>query len=136
MASEAILDEIAARTGWNDESKLSIALEYIDNQGDDGTWENFLTRRAADEKVEDDPEVVVFRWPLRESHPQVYALFPNIEGSPGQCTCYQHVGQHASADYAGCITKSRPATPAEYAGLKRELESIGYTLRIRTRRTK
>lgn len=44
-------------------------------------------------------------------------------------TCYSHVGQHSGChiDY---IKESRPATPDEYADLKRELEGQGYELRV------
>lgn len=62
----------------------------------------------------------------------VFALFPGLPGTgePGSCACYQHVGQHSSADYAGCLRTSRPAKPAEYAALLKELENIGYRLNV------
>lgn len=42
---------------------------------------------------------------------------------------YTHIGQHSgcSVDYAN---ECRAASPMEYAGLKSELESIGYNLNI------
>lgn len=72
---------------------------------------------------------VVFR---KDRTGDIFALFPTeCEDYTGRyCGCYQHVGQHCSADYFGCIQDSRPATPAEYADLKTELERIGYTLRV------
>jgi hypothetical protein len=42
---------------------------------------------------------------------------------------YSHVGQHSSC----CVKyekESRPATEEEYKGLKEELESIGYVLKV------
>ena len=60
----------------------------------------------------------------------VFALFPDIPGSPGFCACFQHVGQHGSADYKGCMKDSRPATPAEYKDLAAELRGRGYRLKI------
>lgn len=64
----------------------------------------------------------------------IVALFPyEIEYPDGACESYQHVGQHSAAHYTHCIAISRPATPAEYAPLKRELERIGYSLVIRKR---
>lgn len=44
--------------------------------------------------------------------------------------CYSHIGQHSGAtlDYVHSMT--RPATPDEFARLKRELESIGYELQL------
>jgi hypothetical protein len=67
----------------------------------------------------------------------LYALFPGDAGThePHTCSCYQHVGQHSSADLAGCINASRPATRAEYRGLARELRQRGYKLRIVQRQT-
>lgn len=60
---------------------------------------------------------------------EVFAYFPNVEGSPGFKMCYSHIGQHSSChpDYA---KESRRATPEEYDSLKNELESIGYEIEI------
>lgn len=62
---------------------------------------------------------------------QVFAFFTDEMYSHDKNlrTCYSHIGQHSAChvDYA---KESRPATPAEYADLKRELESIGYNLEI------
>lgn len=77
--------------------------------------------------------VVVFRrW--REKGGTVFALFPlDVEG-PGLVSSFEHVGQHSAANYAGCIARSRPVTPAEYADLKRELESKPYEYCLDVRR--
>jgi hypothetical protein len=53
MSAESIIDKIAERTGWNDASKLSLALVYIDNQQSDDAWEDFLVQAADEECVED-----------------------------------------------------------------------------------
>lgn len=68
----------------------------------------------------------------------VYALFPGEPGTrePHTCSCFQHVGQHASADLTGCINASRPAKRHEYAALARELRGRGYKLRIVKRSTR
>jgi len=76
-------------------------------------------------------EIVIFRV---DHEGTVYALFPHIEGSPGCCTAYQHIGQHCSATYQLCIRMSRPARPSEYKELATELRRIGYKLIIRKRR--
>lgn len=67
---------------------------------------------------------VVFRW---WEH-SVIALFPTLhdDPDPSLCDSYQHIGQHGSARYQHIINTSRPATPAEYASLKKELESAPY----------
>ena len=60
-----------------------------------------------------------------------FALFPEDPGNidPTTCSCYQHNGQHGSADFHGCISTSRPSTEQEKAPLKQELENIGYCIR-------
>ena len=35
-------ETIAIEKGWNDATKVAILLEYIDNQGDDATFIDFL----------------------------------------------------------------------------------------------
>jgi len=62
----------------------------------------------------------------------IFALFPThpADNFGHFCSCYQHVGQHGSANYYGCITKSRPATRREATPLLRELRRIGYRLRV------
>ena len=62
----------------------------------------------------------------------VFALFPTdpADNYGHFCTCYQHVGQHGSADYGHCIASSRPATKAEARPLLQELRRIGYRPRV------
>ena len=82
--------------------------------------------------IDKDITPVVFRvW--RDSG-SVLALFPTIDEGWGLCRSYEHVGQHSGADYAGCIARTRPAKPAEYAALKRELTQRGYNLRVYARK--
>lgn len=70
---------------------------------------------------------------------EVTAVFPCEPWSSAyDMTCYAHVGQHGACDM-GWYAQTRPATPAEYADLKRELESYGsapedhYDLDVRQR---
>ncbi len=83
------------------------------------------------------PTVVIFRTDLGR-HGAVVALFPELPADVlGRfCLCYQHLGQHSSADTTVVIAQTRPAKPNEYAELKRELESIGYELDIREKVTR
>jgi len=61
----------------------------------------------------------------------IFALFPHECGDRnGHVTSYQHVGQHSTAHYMGCIADSVPATEEEYADLKREMESLGYNIKV------
>jgi hypothetical protein len=65
----------------------------------------------------------------------ITAVFPQLKYNKAlygnnTYTGYVHIGQHTavSLDYIKeCTT---PATEAEYMPLKRELESIGYTLKV------
>lgn len=76
-------------------------------------------------------DVVFRRWPKREGG-DVIALFPLVpESEPGTCSCYQHLGQHGAA----AIRLSMDTLPAregeaDVAELKRELEGLGYRLRV------
>jgi hypothetical protein len=81
--------------------------------------------------------IVVFRvWPdSQDRGVDVIALFPLLPATnAGHCLCYEHVGQHGGADYDGVIAQTKPATPAEYADLKVELEGRDYLLDVRRRR--
>ncbi len=78
--------------------------------------------------------VVIFR--KFKDRGDIVALFPYELNYPnGGCESYQTIGQHGAADYRHCIDISVPATPQEYAPLKRELEQIGYELKVQKRAT-
>lgn len=64
----------------------------------------------------------------------IIALFPyEPADSDGlMCESYEHTGQHGGADLAGVIARTRPAAPADYAALKRELESPPYDYKLAT----
>jgi len=81
-----------------------------------------------------DTTTVIFRV---DRQGDTFALFPELpaDNYGVYCTCFQHVGQHCAADFHGCIAKSRPATPDEYADLFNELERRGYNLDVRQRAT-
>lgn len=72
---------------------------------------------------------VIFRKWCAAPH-EVIALFPELPGDndPTRCLSYEHVGQHGSADPGITRSLTEPATEAEYADLKKELEAIGYKL--------
>lgn len=56
---------------------------------------------------------------------ELTAVFPTLPGSPGLMSCYAHLGQHSSCG-RGWLASTRPAKPAEYADLQRELVRAGY----------
>lgn len=49
MSAQAILDEIGDEQGWNDNSKVALLCQYIDNQMDPATFEDFLRQQAEHE---------------------------------------------------------------------------------------
>lgn len=66
----------------------------------------------------------------------VIALFPeeaSTVGHPEFCQSYEHVGQHGAASPLLTHGHTRPATQEEYEPLKRELESLGYKLKVMAR---
>lgn len=65
---------------------------------------------------------------------EILALFPYIDEGDYRVRDYVHLGQHGAADYMHCISKTKPAKESEYADLKKELEDIGYKLRVIKRR--
>ncbi len=78
---------------------------------------------------------VLFRVWKKSVGSGVIALFPTeaADHRGNLVNSYEHVGQHGGADLLGVIGNSRPAKPAEYADLKRELERIGYKLVVKQR---
>lgn len=85
-----------------------------------------------------DPAViVVFRqWRARRDQDVagngIVALFPELPGNFDIATCqsFEHTGQHGAASLTGVMNRTRPATPDQYAALKRELESAPYRYRL------
>lgn len=66
---------------------------------------------------------------------EVTAVFPTLPGTndPWSMTCYAHIGQHSSASIEWVRT-AKPATPAQYAPLLRELQSIYHEYELVVRR--
>ena len=71
---------------------------------------------------------------FRKFQGEILAIFPHIKYNNYFVLCYAHFGQHSGADYNGVVYDSRPATEKEYQDLKKELENIGYSLKIVHRR--
>lgn len=75
----------------------------------------------------------VVKFLIHPKDKEVMAFFPmlfhNKRRDRKMKTCYAHLGQHSACheDYAAECNK---ATPDQYDSLKKELESIGYNLKI------
>jgi len=52
MSAEKILNEYGDQQGWNDESKLSLCQEYIDNQDSEAAFSDFVAQKATEENKE------------------------------------------------------------------------------------
>lgn len=65
---------------------------------------------------------------------EVTAVFPYIVESPHNVMCYVHTGQHSVCNWnINAVSKS--ATPDQYSDLYKELEQIGYKLKVIKRRS-
>lgn len=51
MSAHQILLNAAQRTGWNLESMLQIACDYIDNQQDETAFQEHVNRQEAEEEA-------------------------------------------------------------------------------------
>jgi len=69
---------------------------------------------------------------------KAFVLFPTLpsDNYGRYCDAYAHIGQHGGADYHSCIRHSRPVKGNEGMDLLRELEQIGYRLRVVKRATR
>lgn len=137
-----------------DQGKTWMTWTYLNPRHDPGEWLKSLpgdahrgtlvfrlVKRTAvitDEVLAEEPQkdVVIFRQYMTKGvhEGQVIALFPQIKASGALFTCFGHAGQHGSADYDLTMRLTRPATEAEYAALKKELESAPYYYRLDVRK--
>ena len=88
---------------------------------------------------------VIFRvWKDNDCGETIYrkiiAIFPyDIQSAwdYNMCSSYMNIGQHGTGDYKVMISKTRPATPAEYLDLQRHLtNAYGYDLLIIQKRNR
>jgi hypothetical protein len=69
------------------------------------------------------------------NHDQIVAVFPKLKHNSrlygnDVYVCYSHIGQHSPCNKDWIFGETKPAKEHEYASLKKELESIGYDLKI------
>jgi hypothetical protein len=48
--ARSLIDDIGERCGWNDDSKISLLCDYINNQQDGGCLNDFLEAQAQEEE--------------------------------------------------------------------------------------
>jgi len=61
---------------------------------------------------------------------EIIALMPYEIELHYECLSYMHIGQHSVADYNHCINTTKLATESEYAELKKEMEFLGYNIKV------
>lgn len=133
------------------DSLASIRFEFADNGDlvdivaksrngrplDTHAFDGPALAALADDARRIEPETpVIFRIERRKGG-DVTAVFPcephNMSGR--DMTCYAHVGQHGACSFGWFAQGAhRLAKPAEYAELKRELESAPYVYRLKVYR--
>ena len=102
------------------EGQNGLQVYFLD---DDGLMGNMVC-------VLVDPVKVIFRkWPKKDGG-DVIAIMPELVEGNNRYTSYQHIGQHGACDRS-IMWRTKPATPEEYADLKRELESDPYDYRFK-----
>ncbi len=52
--ASAMLEEASSRGGWTLLTQISVLVDYIETQGDNGSFADFLTQKLEDEALEDD----------------------------------------------------------------------------------
>lgn len=69
---------------------------------------------------------VVFRIDRAKTDRQITAVFPTTPGTgdPTTMQCYAHLGQHGACSLDWYYSRTRPATPEQYAPLLAELRGI------------
>lgn len=92
-----------------------------------------LAALSQDAQAQEPETPVLFRKMTPRYGGDVLAVFPCDAASykAHECGSYAHVGQHGACDPWHVIKHSHPATPAEYADLKAELESAPFHYRLR-----
>ena len=76
---------------------------------------------------------MIFR---KEKNGDILAVFPYepYNDTHNVMACYVHVGQHGGCHFDYALKETKPAKPEEYADLYKELESLGYNIKVVKRR--
>jgi len=54
MSAEYVMAKHADSQGWNETTMLDLCLEYINNQGDDQAFDDFLSEKCEEEDEEEE----------------------------------------------------------------------------------
>jgi hypothetical protein len=121
----------AERISWGELAELQGLADFIE------AGDTELLEAAGVPEFPDEPQevtAVIFRKFRAQPH-EVIALFPYVPGDVHglMMDSYLHAGQHGQAS-PNITGWTRPAAPAEYADLKRELEAQPYRYVLRVLR--
>lgn len=83
----------------------------------------------------EEPTTVIFRVYKKSAsgNVEVVAVFPYTTEGYGNVRTYEHIGQHGSGDVRAMIGITRLAKPEEYLSLLKELNGLGYVVKVRQR---
>lgn len=84
--------------------------------------------------TDEDTTRVIFRDWGGANAGDIVAILIDVPANPGRVVCFEHVGQHGEGTWAALIGNTKPATPEQYAALKRELESPPYEYKLIVRK--
>ena len=116
---EDVLDNINYHSECSDISANANAFKY-----------SLFENKKVTEDIDEEKTKVIFRKDKEDG--DIIAVFAEDIQSNNMIGCYVHLGQHTTMSLDYYSKETIPATPEEYADLKRELESIGYNIEVVT----
>ncbi len=106
----------------------SECSEIIDNAS--AFKSSLFENKKVTEDIDEEKTKIIFRKDKEDG--DIIAVFPDDRQNDNMIGCYVHLGQHTTMSLDYYSKETIPATPEEYADLKKELESIGYNIEVVT----
>lgn len=124
--TQEVADSVDYEDSFDEDERYDEVLPQIEDilSNMDGLFEN----KKVTETVDEDKTKIIFRKDKEDG--DIIAVFAEDIQSNNMIGCYAHMGQHSTMSLDYYNKGTTPATPEEYADLKRELESIGYNVEV------
>lgn len=124
--TQEFADSVDYEDSFDEDERYEEVLPQIEDilSNMDGLFEN----KKVTETVDEDKTKIIFRKDKEDG--DIIAVFAEDIQSNNMIGCYAHMGQHSTMSLDYYNKGTTPATPEEYADLKRELESIGYNVEV------
>lgn len=124
--TQEVADSVDYEDSFDEDERYEEVLPQIEDilSNMDGLFEN----KKVTETVDEDKTKIIFRKDKEDG--DIIAVFAEDIQSNNMIGCYAHMGQHSTMSLDYYNKGTTPATPEEYADLKRELESIGYNVEV------